>query len=1281
MKQTKQLFLTILANIMIRFIDIKTGNTYNGESPYVHYFDDQQSVNIFYVRQICFVSTSQACTVTMEDNDVFKFANLTSNKNETSAIKANMETIDEFNFVDKDKQFLRNKANKVDLLVNELKLDGYLSSYGSLYMLYVVGCSSSAGEFHQTITIKESNKEVHTIEVAADFTSKDETLSDSMVNIGVEMSNDIQRAIYESDVREDAYDEILLNRKYKELLLNSLDIIGGKGNYNSLERSLSWFEYGDKLKLAEFWHKNEAGREFLNKQELSKIVDDKIKGLIINLWKTTYIGIVAPINKWVKTNYGWTEYESPEAKAQIITDENGNVLTKLHPAYLNAKIKNATESYDRQTMIGGGVDDFGISDWKTRGSAPSDDFTVYGGANLWRDDSTSHELLTEPIPELYSISFIWSRDILMLKTALVAKYFSRYFIPIHIDVLYGAVEELIYTNTLKLTYDSCIQRNDNVGKFNSIQLSYGNNDIFLQNNKLFIDGDTPFGLSLTGSDIIGVEYIDNVDAARSRKGTYFDGISVVIPYVCKIEGLSAKEYITKAEINIAYSDDGVKSVWLPTADNSYITYDEGTATITFNIALRNPGTPKISLLFTTNYGSCYTRTHSLIVHDTVNNEIDIYKVHRFKYSTLLKNINNENPKSETEINPETGEEYAKTTYDKYESLLDCDEILKSNDFADYTQAAVNNTLGKERLYVVLKEKTQINDIYCYDDDWINVTDGDASVIRSYSLNQIAKKFNIPTANVVDSNASQITRRIINEYASSSNAKRNFNPATDLFVPFRLTCKRPTYTNGKWVAGNNNVLLEVKLDSAWEEYASCTFPIVDVPQYQHLLTCSITDDFTNNIRSVGFNHVFRIKPKNGSFPDNFISNNLMQDFEKYYWWYIIDARNDGTDAGITPHFVGIRKFYTNDSEKPKNIITEKANNNTYFVVKWDWDVTNRLIVSLKGYDENSAPILVQGDKETTGQNVIIKNSKRVKNGEVVGVNVKKHSYYFDIDDLSQPINIIVNGSALFDNDLTLHAFTYNLFDSHKLYDTILEEVYSFNNKQSKIRVNVAWDHTREKYIKIFVHKTDDLVVANHKITINGTTIKECNCSDRNYISVYIDAVVQEFYKNDVLPLTYEFDIINSVTGRTSHKTIEYELQYFDFLNVYGTDNYKEHLSSVDLESYTIEENKEMFIPTLNTYDILDELKISQSDLVFIKPQIEQITLAADDVQWQFVNKSTGNSFYPVSTHGEIVKSLKEPFFTNNASIKLEKGLYKIILTYSLNGQRIIKEFDNYIKVVA
>ena len=59
---------------MIRFIDVNTGNVYNGSTPYVHWFEGKQSVGLNYDKQIVFLTDSKCVCIKM-NSEVFSIVN------------------------------------------------------------------------------------------------------------------------------------------------------------------------------------------------------------------------------------------------------------------------------------------------------------------------------------------------------------------------------------------------------------------------------------------------------------------------------------------------------------------------------------------------------------------------------------------------------------------------------------------------------------------------------------------------------------------------------------------------------------------------------------------------------------------------------------------------------------------------------------------------------------------------------------------------------------------------------------------------------------------------------------------------------------------------------------------------------------------------------------------------------------------------------------------------------------------------------------------------------
>ena len=55
---------------MIRFVDVNTGNVYNGNTPYVHWFEGKQSVGLNYDKRFIILSDKQELEIKL-NSDVF----------------------------------------------------------------------------------------------------------------------------------------------------------------------------------------------------------------------------------------------------------------------------------------------------------------------------------------------------------------------------------------------------------------------------------------------------------------------------------------------------------------------------------------------------------------------------------------------------------------------------------------------------------------------------------------------------------------------------------------------------------------------------------------------------------------------------------------------------------------------------------------------------------------------------------------------------------------------------------------------------------------------------------------------------------------------------------------------------------------------------------------------------------------------------------------------------------------------------------------------------------
>ena len=66
---------------MIRFIDIQTGNIYDGEQPYIHWFPKEQGINLIYSMPICIITEDNTITVNMPKNEVFHLLDIKTQEN------------------------------------------------------------------------------------------------------------------------------------------------------------------------------------------------------------------------------------------------------------------------------------------------------------------------------------------------------------------------------------------------------------------------------------------------------------------------------------------------------------------------------------------------------------------------------------------------------------------------------------------------------------------------------------------------------------------------------------------------------------------------------------------------------------------------------------------------------------------------------------------------------------------------------------------------------------------------------------------------------------------------------------------------------------------------------------------------------------------------------------------------------------------------------------------------------------------------------------------------
>lgn len=279
---------------MLQFVNLETGNIYDGNQPYIHWFPGQQSVGITYAMPICIIKDAKdgATHVELESN-IFSLVN--------PDINSSTETINNISYnklEDLKVGFINdrpaNAIKKHRLRFTTIKVG---ENYYKIATIYIIATSQTAAEYIDTLYINGTP-----YKIGADFYDENESLYINLSNFGVEIPESIQKAIYPVNVHEENKDNIILNRKFKELLSNYWDVIANKGSYKSLLNSLKWFEWGDIVRVREIWKHEDFGKTIYDDRALCSVLEDKYKDSLSKFAKTTYISLYAAMQKLKKDN-------------------------------------------------------------------------------------------------------------------------------------------------------------------------------------------------------------------------------------------------------------------------------------------------------------------------------------------------------------------------------------------------------------------------------------------------------------------------------------------------------------------------------------------------------------------------------------------------------------------------------------------------------------------------------------------------------------------------------------------------------------------------------------------------------------------------------------------------------------------------------------------------------------------------------------------------------------------------------------------------------------------
>ena len=649
----------------LKFIDINSSNVFDGSRPYVFWFDEGQSVNIQYVKQICFITKKQNVKVNIPDEDLPVFM-----------------------LLDVSKININNTRKELDLdtlRTNKLTSTGYdYKGMGYVHMIYIIASSADAGEFIGTVNI---NGEPYSI--GADFYIEDERLLDNLKNFGVEIPAYVQRAIYESNVKEPAIDNILMNRKWKELLLEYINIIANKGSYNSLINSLEWFEWGDLVYLQEYWKYVNYDKDWYRAFDLMGVTGKEIQTELKNYIKTTYIGLFAALDK-LKIEDGDIEYEDHFNANEAYLEGGENAP---HSAFTNGALNNETAPEHRVLQIGGYEN-------TNRYNYISDENEYEGGetSGAWfhRIRRPGVHIIDEQNPKLEKVSFMWGFRDLALKMALLGRYYETYFMPIHLDLIHAALENKVYTNALKVLHACDLSRIDTIDQTTGVYCDVLDNSIFrLQDVIAYTYPDTPFSHQYDGGnwdkygedeniDVIGVDLTPGKKAdVKTYVANMFGGIGAVVPINFTISNKDPQRMVIRT---LLYDNDSKEPV---DNYNIYTPSETGDINISATILIKTPGPHQLRFVFLTNGGEMLIKRLMLNIVDDSWQPIELYKVKRIENNILT--------------NTETNELYGIFTFNNFVySQQDKSnrygtggtmELSKYSQFLPYTSNPLRNSFG------------------------------------------------------------------------------------------------------------------------------------------------------------------------------------------------------------------------------------------------------------------------------------------------------------------------------------------------------------------------------------------------------------------------------------------------------------------------------------------------------------------------------------------------------------------------------------------------------------
>ena len=193
----------------------------------------------------------------------------------------------------------------------------------SVLQINVALSSPNENIYKRTASIKDlmTGDLIAEIVFYGEVTGEDQRLSVMTSNLGYDISNSDYQIFKDSDIEEPLYDQILLNQKKKEALLEGSNIFPYTGSYRALLTAIKYFGYDD-IYMKEYWRDVDPNSSHFGKYlqtlpiELLKSTavfnDMSVKVPSRSLRKTGKFGLFYKINEIVPGQYD--DYDLPVTK-------------------------------------------------------------------------------------------------------------------------------------------------------------------------------------------------------------------------------------------------------------------------------------------------------------------------------------------------------------------------------------------------------------------------------------------------------------------------------------------------------------------------------------------------------------------------------------------------------------------------------------------------------------------------------------------------------------------------------------------------------------------------------------------------------------------------------------------------------------------------------------------------------------------------------------------------------------------------------------------------------